>query len=211
MSNSFYASPEMKKKYIKKWVASKSEYQQKHKTVQLLYAAALLVWITFIIIFIVISLCNSKSLPSGIAIGAAVGAAFACIPFVIGNAIHHKAFLEYSSPFSSIKRECLCIYDDGVEYLYHNAANKQSVSMDVYRIPAENINAVSYDPEYHIITIIGKGELLAYDNYTEKQIDPINSQRRFFSNSPYDILAAFENEEQALQLLKRIAKRNNGL
>lgn len=80
--------------------------------------------------------------------------------------------------------------------------------MNMYRIPIENINAVRYDQQYHIITIIGEGEVIAYDDYENKRINHYTSQRRFYSNTPYYIISAFEDEMQVVQLLKSMAKNN---
>ena len=74
------------------------------------------------------------------------------------------------------------------------------------KISIENINAVRYDATYHIVTIIGQGELLSYDDYPSKRLNHQNSQRRFYSNSPYSILTAFNEEEKAVTLLCSMAK-----
>lgn len=109
-------------------------------------------------------------------------------------------------PYTGREQECLVIYEDGVEFFFHNAASRYSESMDVYRIPIENINAVRYDATCHIVTIIGQGELLSYDDYPSKRLNHQNSQRRFYSNSPYSILTAFDEEEKAVALLCSMAK-----
>ena len=81
--------------------------------------------------------------------------------------------------------------------------------MDVYRIPIENINAVRYDPTYHMVTVIGQGELLSYDDYSTRRLNHQNSQRRFYSNSPYYILNAFDKEDDVIVLLSGMARNKS--
>lgn len=94
----------------------------------------------------------------------------------------------------------------GVEFSFYNTDSRYVRSRDVYRIPVENINAVRFDEEYHIVTIIGEGEFLSYDDFPSKRLNHQNSQRRFYSNSPYSILMVFDKEKEAVILLKNLAK-----
>ena len=205
MNNIFYGSPNAKKTFIKKWVESKSEYKKKINIAKVFRIIALLVWIICIAVPIAL-LINTETFVEGIIAGVVVGTIFASIPFFIGGSVKIKAFQEYGTPFINIEQECLRVYDDGVEYLFHDKTSKYSESMAVYRIPSENIKAVKYDQECHIITIFGEGELIAYDDYAVKRINHQNSQRKFYSNSPYYIISAFEDEMQVVQILKDMAK-----
>ena len=78
--------------------------------------------------------------------------------------------------------------------------------MDVYRIALENINAVNYDREFHIVTIIGEAELLAYDDYAGKRLNHQKSQRKFYNNSPYQIIMSFDEEQEIVHLVSKMAK-----
>ena len=78
--------------------------------------------------------------------------------------------------------------------------------MDVYRIPIENLNAVNYDSTYHILTIIGQGELISYDDYPSRRINYYNSQRRFYGNSSYSILMAFDEEQIVVDIIMGMVK-----
>ncbi|MDY2630693.1 MAG: hypothetical protein SOV85_04985, partial [Clostridium sp.] len=60
--------------------------------------------------------------------------------------------------------------------------------------------------EYHIITMIGVAKQTAYNDMQKKIIDEERSQRRFYSNSPYEIMLAFDEEEEIVKLLKGMAK-----
>ena len=124
----------------------------------------------------------------------------------MGGAIKRKAFNEFSFPFGNIEKECLKVYEDGIEYLYHNASSDFSESMDIYRIALEKINAVNYDREFHIVTIIGEAELLAYDDYAGNRLNHQKSQRKFYNNSPYQILMSFDEEQEIVQLVRKMAK-----
>lgn len=186
-------------------VESREEFKAKNKIGFILQLAAAVIWIICIVVPAVTMIHNEAFL-SGVLAGLAVGVIFASIPFVIGESVKRKAFLEYGEPFVRREQECIKIYDDGVEYLFHYTPSQYEENMDIYRIPIENMNAVNYNQEYHVITIIGKGELLSDDNYAEKRLNHYNSQRRFYSNSPYYLITAFDEENQVVELLKSMAK-----
>lgn len=149
--------------------------------------------------------CNA----SAIGAGAGVGIAIALILFAFARPISVKAKKDCGLPYTAREQECLILYDDGVEFLFHNAFSRYSESMDVYRIPIENINAVRYDPTYHMVTVIGQGELLSYDDYSTRRLNHQNSQRRFYSNSPYYILNAFDKEDDVIVLLSGMARNKS--
>ena len=205
MNNTFYGSPDIKKKNLKKWVKSQAGYKKKMIIVMLFRAVALILLIVF---GGVPALCllEDEGIFGAIFLGGLVGLSFAVIPFFIGDSFRIKAFKEFSYPFANIEKECLKIYEDGIEYLYHNTSSNFYESMDIYRIALENINAVKYDKEFQIITIIGEAELLAYDDYAEKRLNHIRSQRKFYSNSPYQIIMSFKEEQEIVQLVSKMAK-----
>ncbi len=55
-------------------------------------------------------------------------------------------------------------------------------------------------------TIIGEAELLAYDDYAGNRLNHQKSQRKFYNNSPYQILMSFDEEQEIVQLLSKMAK-----
>ena len=65
---------------------------------------------------------------------------------------------------------------------------------------------VNYDREFHIVTIIGEAELLAYDDYAGNRLNHQKSQRKFYNNSPYQILMSFDEEQEIVQLVSKMAK-----
>ena len=91
--------------------------------------------------------CNAATIGAG----AGVGLAMAVIPFAFARPISAKAKKSCGLPYTGREQECLVIYEDGVELFFHNAASRYSESMDVYRIPIENINAVCCDTPTRVL------------------------------------------------------------
>lgn len=208
MKKCFFSVDKKKRQYIEKWLCSVPEYQSKKKIVKILYAVSMLLFALHIgVPTVVFSLgkCNA----SAIGAGAGVVIAIALILFAFARPISVKAKKDCGLPYTAREQECLILYDDGVEFLFHNAFSRYSESMDVYRIPIENINAVRYDPTYHMVTVIGQGELLSYDDYSTRRLNHQNSQRRFYSNSPYYILNAFDKEDDVIVLLSGMARNKS--
>ena len=205
MDSTFYGSPDVMKINLKKWVESQSDYKKKMKLAMAFRVVAFMVLLICIVLPGLL-LMGNDAIYKGLIAGIIVGLIFALIPFFIGGSIKRKAFNEFSFPFGNIEKECLKVYENGIEYLYHNASSSFSESMDIYRIALENINAVNYDKEYHIVTIIGEAELLAYDDYAGKRLNHQKSQRKFYSNSPYQIIMSFKEEQEIVQLVSKIAK-----
>ena len=168
MEQRFFYVDEKRKQYIKRWLCSVPEYQSKKKIVNLLYTVSVILFVLHVgipTISFSMGRCNAATIGAG----TGVGLAMAVIPFAFARPISAKAKKSCGLPYTGREQECLVIYEDGVEFFFHNAASRYSESMDVYRIPIENINAVRYDATYHIVTIIGQGELLSYDDYPSKR------------------------------------------
>lgn len=205
MNSTFYGSPDVKKMNLNKWVESQSDYKKKKKLAMLFRTVAFVVLLICILLPVLL-LIGNDAIYKGLLAGIIIGLIFASIPFFIGGSIKRKAFNEFSFPFGNIEKECLKVYEDGIEYLYHNASSDFSESMDVYRIALENINAVNYDREFHIVTIIGEAELLAYDDYAGKRLNHQKCQRKFYNNSPYQIIMSFDEEQEIVHLVSKMAK-----
>lgn len=90
-----------------------------------------------------------------------------------------------------------------VQFGYHNVEEKNSESMYVYRIPYEEITAVHFDEQYQMVTIIGAGEMLAYDDMAKKRVNQMKSQRKFYSNSPYSFILYIEEQDEFFELLNK--------
>ena len=201
----FEVSKERKKQYIRNWLYSLPEYRKRNWLVNCLYAASIALFVFYASVPAFVFLlgeCNVAAIGAGFEVGFVV----AVIPFAFAWAISVKAKRNCGSPYTKREEESSKVYEDGVECSYHNTDSRYVRSRDVYRIPVENINAVRFDEEYHIVTIIGEGEFLSYDDFPSKRLNHQNSQRRFYSNSPYSILMAFDKEKEAVILLKNRAK-----
>lgn len=154
------------------------------------------------IISFLLGRCNAATIGAGVG----VGVAMAVVPFAFARPISVKAKKSCGLQFTGRTQEHLILFEDGIEFFFHNVDSRYLESMDVYRIPIENLNAVNYDSNYYILTVIGQGELLSYDDYPSRRLNYQNSQRRFYSNSPYSILTAFDREKVAVDILKSMAK-----
>lgn len=135
-------------------------------------------------------------------IGLLSGLAIGCIPFFIGQALVNSGKNEYGRPYCRMTKEFLGIDDQVLRFGYNNTQNPYTQSMDVYEIPLVNINRVTYDPKYCMLTIFGRGSLTAYDDYSAGVINQANSQRIFLDNSPYSFILACREKEEIVRLLK---------
>lgn len=205
MTGRFYGNPIKKKIILKNWIQSKEEYKKKIKRVNIIRLISLIMVIVCAIGQTVL-LWDEETIVTDLFGGLAAGLVVAAIPFFISQSIKVKAIKEYGFPFVKMEQECLILYDDGLEFLYHNNSNQYSESMDVYRIAKENINAVRYDSIYSVITIIGEGELIAYDDYVSKRVNHQNSQRKFYGNSPYTFMISFDNDKKIVEAITALVK-----
>jgi hypothetical protein len=143
----------------------------------------------------------SGGLEGGIVVGLGLGVIVGFIPFVIGNAIGIRAVSEYGAPFSKREKEYLLISEDEVEFGFSNVDNKYKESMDIYSIRRDKITAVNING--NILTIIGEGQLISYDDIASKRVNQANSQRKFYSNTPYSILLDFNEKEEIIDEIKK--------
>ena len=131
MNTIFYGSPDIKKVYLKKWVESKSDYKKKMKLAMSFRVVAFVILLICIVLPGLL-LMGNDAIFKGLFAGTIVGLILALIPFFIGGSIKRKAFYEFSFPFGNIEKECIKIFEDGIEYLYHNTSSDFSESMDIY-------------------------------------------------------------------------------
>ena len=205
MKEKYYTiNTDLKRKLLKKYISNKPVYKTKHLINKILKVFALAIIVGFMWFFFGDSLKDEKL--EEIFIGLGVGVIFAMIPFFIGQSIDISGKKEAGSPFNEMEREYILISDEGVQFSYHDTEDENDDNMTVYEIKTENLNAVIYNQEYHIITMIGVAKQTAYDDMQKKIIDEERSQRRFYSNSPYEIMLAFDEEEEIVKLLKGMAK-----
>ncbi len=206
MKEKYYTiNTDLKKKLLKKYINNQSGYKNWSITGNFLKILAVVLFIAMIYIFIIPEL-NTEDLLNGIILGLVSGSLFFCISFVIGHVIKLSGDNKYGGSYIVEDREFLIISEERVKAGYHEKNSELPDSWGVYEISKENMNAVIYDSENHIIIFIGEGKLTLYDDMQRKIINEKRSQRKFYENSPYEIMLAFDEEEEIVKLLKSMAK-----
>ena len=205
MNEKYYTvNTDLKRNLLKKYIRNQPDYKTKHLINKILKVFALAIIVGFMLFFFGDSLKDENL--DEIFIGLGIGVIFAMIPFFIGQSIDISGKKEAGSPFNEMEREYLIISDEGVQFGYHDTEHENDDNITVYEIKTENLNAVIYNQECHIITMIGVAKQTAYDDMQKKIVDEERSDRRFYSNSPYEIMLAFDEEEEIVSLLKEMAK-----
>lgn len=198
MNTAFNSSTEKRSAYLKNLLLSKDGFRKKSGLANFLRKLAVILLsvsgVVIIALFLSVHRISYTVLLAGFILS--------MIPYLIGNSVSAKAFREFGAPFLNRTRECLKVSDDSIEYLYHDASARFPESMDVYKIAPENITAVNYDRNLHIITITGAGELLSCEDSGKKEQNTPDSRKSFDKTASFSFLSSFENEEQAAELLK---------
>lgn len=200
MGKRYLASKKLKAQYLSEWLVENSEYRKKHKLSNILKVIGVCL---LVIISVALSI-GSGGLEAGIVVGLGLGVIVGCIPFIIGNSIGLKAAMEYGTPFSKQEKEYLLLSEERVEFGFSNVDNKYKESMDIYSIDLDKITAVNING--NILTIIGEGQLLSYDDITNKRLNHVNSQRKFYSNTPYSIMLDFDERDEIIESIKKMTK-----
>lgn len=134
-------------------------------------------------------------------LGALTGIVVGCIPFLFGRLAYHTGVREGTWPYSLQESEFLRIGDVGVEFGYHEVGSQDEGSMVVYQIPYENILNYNFSPDSGEMTIVGQGKLIFYRDYVAGKLAADQDGRRFYSNTPYTFLFAFQERERFLNCL----------
>lgn len=188
---------------LTKWLNSQEKFRTRRIVACIFYAIAIAVCVgCLLFVYLLADDSGQNNTFSAGMLGLIIGFVFGCIPFFIGQAIHTKAKKEYGRPFCRMTREFLCVDDKGIQFGYHSTENKYTDSMDVYQILYEDINRVNFDSKHNIITIVGCGNLTVYDDYSTKLINHNLSGRKFYGDSCYSFILAFEEQGEFLNLLK---------
>lgn len=199
--------PKLKKRMLSKWLNSQSKHKRNRTIAYVLYATALIICIGCYAFVTSRSadVGQSKALSFGV-IGLLVGIVFGSIPFAVGQVVINKSKAEYGRPYCRMTHEFLYTDDKEVQFGYHNTENKYTASMDVYQILYDDINRVTYDETHCVVTIMGCGELIAYDDYSAHRINRALSERKFYTDSCYSFILAFEDRAEFLNLIN--SKKN---
>ena len=209
MNEKYYVvNNELKKKLLKKYVNNQVGYKKWGIISNILKISPLFI-ISGVVIITYVSLKDLDTLLIGILAVLIIGVVFSFVTFGIGHVIKNHGVFIYGQPYIVRNREYLIISDNEVKLGYHYLEDTENNdSIDVYQIPRENMNAVIYNPEYHFVRIIGEARLISYDDIQRTIINEKNSQRKFYSNSPFEIMLAFDEDEEIVRLLKGMAKNS---
>ena len=206
MKEKYYTiNTDLKKKLLKKYINNQSGYK-KWVIISKILKILSLVIIVGLVAMAYLSFKDLDTFWIGIFSALGLGLAFASVPFITGHVIKLSGDNKYGESYIVEDREFLIISDEGVKAGYHEKNSELPDSWGVYEISKENMNAVIYDSENHIIIFIGEGKLTLYDDMQRKIINEKRSQRKFYENSPYEIMLAFNEEEEIVKLLKGMAK-----
>lgn len=210
MTKYYNFNSKIKKQMLSKWIKSQKKYKKGRIIANIFYAIASIICIGCCVFITTQSNDVGQHMAlSFTAIGLLVGCFFASIPFAIGQVIINKCKREYGRPYCRMTREFLYTDDEGIQFGYHSTENKYTASMDVYQILYEDINRVDFDEVYNIVTIMGCGELIAYDDYTTKRVNRRLSERKFYSDSCYSFILAFDDKKEFLELINNRKNRKD--
>lgn len=201
----YIANNSLKKRYMLKWLISNEKYNKKKKISNILK----IIGVCLFIIIIGTIFMEFGFILEFIGIGCGLGFIVGCIPFIIGTSIDIKAINEYGAPFIKREKEYILISEEQIEFGFSNTNNKYEFSMDIYSIKKENISAINVDGP--VLTIIGAGEFISYDDINTKRINNVNSQKKFYYNTPYSILMAFDKKDEIIESIKRMKERQGSM
>ncbi len=206
MGKIYLANKKLKGRLISDWLQGNEEFLKKRKISVILKVIGFCLLIGITLAFSI----GSGGMELGIVAGLGLGAVVGCIPFSIGSGIGTKAFNECGEPFTKREKEYILISNDEIEFGFSNVDNKykesmdNSITKDIYSITKEKISAINVNG--NVLTIIGEGRLISYDDIISKRVNQMNSQRRFYSNTPYSILLDFDDKDKIIQSVKNIVK-----
>ncbi len=202
MTGHYYINEEKNKQFILDWVKDNRNYKPKKWKANVFFAIAA-VLASMVAIFGIGGMIADGQFDFFLAMAYLIAGCFAgFIPFLIGVGLRDKLKKEVGFPYNTYERASINIYDDGLEYQYHDSSNSWVESVVLYRIPSENITSVRYDRKHHFLTVVGEGELTTYDDYANKRINYEKSGRRFYSNTPFSFFSAFDNKEEIVNAVK---------
>ena len=118
--------------------------------------------------------------------------------------IYTVCIKKFGEPFGIRKNKTLKIYDSGLEYSYQRLITERVV---VYTILFEELNRVTYEEDYNVLTLTGVAEKVQYEDNMRSEIVPENNPRVFFRDSRFSFILAFEEKEEIIALLKSKQKK----
>lgn len=110
------------------------------------------------------------------------------------------------SPYSKRSREFLNVDTMGVEFGYYDELSRYPTNMSVYQIYYEDIQKIEYREEDMMLTITGKGRLIVYDDFQIKRENYEKSQRKFYYDSKYSFILAFDKADEIRKQIENYRK-----
>ncbi len=211
MEKYFKYNKKLKDQMVKKWINSQKSWRVRKNIAGVLFVLGVLIIVSFcLVVTIGTKGADVGATVGNLAIAFGTGLIFGCIPIFVGQAVYIKGKRKFGEPYISMTNEFLFINDSGFQLGFHNTANKLNQSMDVYQIANENITRIYYDQDLNLLTIIGSAELIAYDDLSIKRINYANSQRKFYNNSPFSFILAFDEQQEFLDEIIRRSTYKEG-
>ena len=199
----YYANSKLKKQKLVTWI-------KKNRTQRYYISMTIQIVLFFIVIGIFCGLTYygiQYESTDGIVLCLGVAVIFDGILLGMADLIKKKTILRLGRPYSKIESECVNLIDDiGLEFYYHDVLKNSQTTMDVYLIYYEDIMDLDYDEDTMLLTITGKAQLIVYDDFAHRRINQEKSQRRFYNDSKYSFILAFDDAKTILSNLTECSK-----
>lgn len=199
----YYANSKLKKQKLVTWI-------KKNQTQRYYISMTIQIVLFFIVIGIFCGLTYygiQYESTDGIVLCLGVAVIFDGILLGMADLIKKKTILRLGRPYSKMESECVNLIDDiGLEFYYHDVLKNSQTTMDVYLIYYEDIMDLDYDEDTMLLTITGKAQLIVYDDFAHGRINQEKSQRRFYNDSKYSFILAFDDAKTILSNLTECSK-----
>ncbi|MBS6580220.1 MAG: hypothetical protein KH357_11470 [Clostridiales bacterium] len=199
----YYANSKLKKQKLVTWI-------KKNRTQRYYISMTIQIVLFFIVIGIFCGLTYygiQYESTDGIVLCLGVAVIFDGILLGMADLIKKKTILRLGRPYSKMESECVNLIDDiGLEFYYHDVLKNSQTTMDVYLIYYEDIMDLDYDEDTMLLTITGKAQLIVYDDFAHGRINQEKSQRRFYNDSKYSFILAFDDAKTILSNLTECSK-----
>lgn len=199
----YYANSKLKKQKLVTWI-------KKNRTQRYYISMTIQIVLFFIVIGIFCGLTYygiQYESTDGIVLCLGVAVIFDGILLGMADLIKKKTILRLGRPYSKMESECVNLIDDiGLEFYYHDVLKNSQTTMDVYLIYYEDIMDLDYDEDTMLLTITGKAQLIVYDDFAHRRINQEKSQRRFYNDSKYSFILAFDDAKTILSNLTECSK-----
>ena len=197
------ANAKLKHEKLVTWIRKNKKKQYYRSTIIRLVLALLAIVILCILMYN--GMCDGSAEGIFLCLGTAI--IFDAIFLGIARLIHRKTLLRLGRPYSKMESECVNLIDDiGLEFYYHDVLKNSQTTMDVYLIYYEDIMDLDYDEDTMLLTITGKAQLIVYDDFAHRRINQEKSQRRFYNDSKYSFILAFDDAKTILSNLTECSK-----